>query len=40
MDEQIKIVLSKIIEAVDRLADETAELVDKYHRRFEFGKEP
>lgn len=39
-DEQIKTVLEKIITAVDIIADETAELVDKYHRRFELGKEP
>jgi hypothetical protein len=31
-DAEIKTVLAKIIETVDRLADETAELVDKYHR--------
>lgn len=40
MDEKaINTVLTKIIEAVDRLTDETAELVDKYHRRFELGEE-
>ncbi len=31
-EEQIKTVLEKIIETVDRLADETAELVDHYQR--------
>jgi hypothetical protein len=31
-DEEIKTVLAKIIETVDRLADETAELVDHYQR--------
>lgn len=36
-DEQIKAVLAKIIETVDKLTDETAELVDKYHRRFELA---
>jgi hypothetical protein len=36
-DPRIKAVLEKIIETVDILADETAELVDKYHRRFELG---
>lgn len=36
-DDQIKAVLARIIETVDILADETAELVDKYHRRFELG---
>jgi hypothetical protein len=36
-DEEIKIVLAKIIETVDILAAETAELVDKYHRRFELA---
>jgi len=30
-DQEIKTVLEKIIETVDRLAYETAELVDKYH---------
>ena len=36
-DEEIKAVLAKIIETVDILAVETAELVDKYHRRFELA---
>lgn len=36
-EEDIKAVLAKIIETVDILADETAELVDKYHRRFELA---
>jgi L-rhamnose isomerase len=36
-NEEIKAVLEKIIETVDILAEETAELVDKYHRRFELG---
>ncbi|MGA3082023.1 MAG: hypothetical protein ABSD44_11640 [Terracidiphilus sp.] len=31
-DQEIKAVLEAIIETVDRLADETAELVDKHHR--------
>jgi len=40
LDNETKIVLEKIIESVDRLTEETAELVDKYHRRFELGKDP
>ena len=40
MDNETKIVLAKIIEAVDRLTDETAALVDKYYRRFELDKAP
>ena len=40
VDNETKLVLEKIIETVDRLTDETAELVDKYHRRFELNKDP
>lgn len=36
-EDEIKLVLARIIETVDILAEETAELVDKYHRRFELA---
>lgn len=39
MDNETKIVLEKIIETVDRLTDETAELVHKFHQRFELAHE-
>lgn len=37
---EIKKLLAQMIQAFELLTDETAELVDKYHRRFELDKEP
>jgi hypothetical protein len=37
MDDGLKLLLDKMVEAIELLSDETAELVDKYHRPYTDG---